>query len=99
MPAKKSEDQITREIGLLKELRGSVRQYNFFGESNWLQIDAQIDVLEKRMTSDEVHDAYEGLDETGYLLSAALSAMDWMDGSLSDDERPSEGWRAVVEPS
>ena len=96
MPTKKTDSEIAGEIILLKEIRGKIRQYNFFGENVWSSIDAQIAVLEKRLSSEDIHKAYEGLDDSDYVLFAALSAMEWMLGYLSDDESPSESWSSAV---
>lgn len=97
----KTEQQINDEIAALKLIKPQVREYTAFGDSNHEAIDAQIEVLEKRMSGDDVHDSYQP-DETNEddersesVFFAALEAHDWMRGT-SDDEPPSDGWRSAV---
>lgn len=89
MTTRKSEDQINAEIAALATLKPRVRKHTAFGDNNHAAIDAQLEVLRKRMDSDEVHDTYgdENADEFDqYTLDAALTAHDWMAGLLSADE-------------
>lgn len=78
---KKTADQIANEIYLLKEVKKTVPEYSFFGDSNWGMIEAQIRVLSEGMSEAEV-EAEFGEEEEQVLLSAT-QAYDWREGLLN----------------
>jgi len=96
MSKRKTEDQINAEIAALVALKPKVRERTAFGDDNHAAIDAQLAVLRERMSSDEVYDAYgdEDSDEFDqHTFDAALSAHDWMSGTLaSDEDAPAASW-------
>lgn len=101
MSKHKTDAQIDSEIAALKALKPTVRQRTAFGDDNHAAIDAQIDVLLKRMNTDEVFNAYADEEEEGgevyeHVFSAALQASDWMTGILaSDEDSPSASWASA----
>lgn len=90
--------QVEDEIAKLKEIKPNVRRYTFFGDDNWLAIEAQIDVLDNDLDEDEIYAKYENdndaLDATNAVLDSALGALRWMLGE--EDESPSQGWQSLV---
>jgi len=99
--AKPTPEQIALEIARLKEVHPRVPTHSFFGDDNRAAIDAQIRVLEERMSIDQVHDAFGELTEEGDFsqntLDCALTAHDWLTGALSPDEAsPAFGWEGIA---
>jgi hypothetical protein len=94
--SRKSHEQINNEINALRTIKPTVRKTNAFHEDNHEAIDAQIAVLEERMSHDDVYDTWgdEDTDEfSQHLLDAALRACDWMSGDLAESEgSPSSDW-------
>ena len=74
----RTQEEITRQIAGLEKMRESLPETNFFGENNWLPIDAQIDILKGGS-----YDDYE--DEEYSIESAALKAQDWLDDENEED--------------
>lgn len=98
---KPTPDQVALEIARLKEVHSRVPTHSFFGDDNRAAIDAQIRVLEKGMSLDEVHDAFGELTEEGDFshntLDCALTAHDWLNGDLAADEAsPAAGWEGIA---
>ena len=84
----------TSEADRLRAIKPGVPHHSVFGNDNHAAIDAQICVLQERMDLDAIHREY-GSDD--YVLACALSARDWMDGALADDELPpAESWEGLV---
>lgn len=96
----KTNAEIDSEVALLKAMKPKVRKLNAFGDNHHTAIDAQINVLEQRMTSDQLHDAYgadamgEDFDENEF--AAALIAHDWMTFQAASDDTPSSNWQELV---
>ena len=98
---KPTSEQIAAEIALLKAVHPRVPTHSFFGDDNRAAIDAQIRVLQERMSLDEVHDTFGELTADGDFsqntLDCALTAHDWMQGLLADDESPPAfGWEGIA---
>lgn len=96
----KTDSDVKAEIEVLKALKPKVRKQNAFGDDHHEAIDAQISVLEKRMSIDAIYDMW-GDEETEEfaqnVLDSALEARDWMSGDLAEDEgKPSDGWSELV---
>jgi hypothetical protein len=94
---KPPEEQIEAEIAALRELIGRVRRHTACGDDNRAAIDAQINVLERRLSPNEIHDD----DLSEYELFCALDAALWLAGELQEDEEgsaesPVEGWRGLA---
>lgn len=97
---RKTDQAIQVEIDALKALKPKVRRHNAFGDDHREAIDAQISVLEVRMSLDKIHDTWgdEDMEEFAQnVLDAAIDAHDWMTGDLANDEgKPSDGWAELV---
>lgn len=102
---KPNQQQIETEIATLKAIKPKVRKHTAFGDNNHDAIDAQIEVLEGRMTEAKVFDRFEssGSDDCDYdenrgerALDMALEAFRWMDGE--NEEAPSVGWKELTQP-
>lgn len=74
----RTKEEITRQIEGLEKMKESLPETNFFGENNWLPIDAQLDILKGGSYED-----YE--DEEYHIESAALKAQDWLDDENEED--------------
>jgi hypothetical protein len=83
--------EIWAELERLRSLinRGPVA--TAFGDSNRAAIRAAINTLIKRSTVEQVADEYE--DDGDYVLSAALSAVEWLHGS---GPAPSDDWSLAL---
>lgn len=100
---KPTDEQVKTEIATLKEIKPRVRKTSAFGDNHHDSIDAQIEVLEKRLSSDKIYDKFE---ETGdsevdadegrgeNVISCALDALYWRDGE--NEEAPSVGWKSLM---
>lgn len=100
MTQRKSTDEILAEVERLRTLLPQVRTTNAFGEDHHAAIDAQIAVLEKRLSHQSIYEAYgdeEADDFAQNVLEAALIARDWMTGDLAADEgKPSDEWTELA---
>lgn len=93
--------RINAEIASLLRIKPSVRETSAFGDNHHDAIDAQIAVLEKRMTCHEVYDEYG--DETDSfaqnVLDEALEAHAWMMGERGGHkkyESPAGSWQELL---
>lgn len=98
---KPTPEQIATEVARLKAVHSRVPTHSFFGDDNRAAIDAQIRVLQERMSIDDVHDSFGELTEDGEYshntLDCALTAHDWLHGSLAADEAsPAAGWEGIA---
>lgn len=100
---KPTNEQIAAEIAALKKMKPSVCKTTAFGDDNHAAIDAQIAVLEERLTDGKIYDRYEPTGDSDIdhdegrgdgVLSSAIDAQQWRDGDTS--EKPSEGWQGIV---
>jgi hypothetical protein len=93
--------EIAAEVAALRAMKPYVRQHGMFGNDNHACIDAQVEVLEQRLTEDQIWDRYnrgpdgddEDADDDQSLLDCACAARNWMVGV--DSEAPSEGWKVL----
>jgi hypothetical protein len=86
--ARKTQDEINRQIAALKKMRDRLPEYTAFGDNNWEKIDAQLDILEGRhdknfFWQDENAEEYEDGDNDAYW--DAEKAEDWLNGSDDED--------------
>ncbi len=96
MPQRKTIAEIATEIQLLRELQPKVPPSNEFGDDLRVAIGAQIEVLEKNMSLDTVHEIY-GDGYVQFVFDASLNAFDWMIGDLTVEEgKPSDEWAKLV---
>ncbi len=98
---KPTSEQIAAEIALLQAVHPKVPTHSFFGDDNRAAIDAQIRVLQERMSLDEVHHTFGELTADGDFsqntLDGALTAHDWLNGGLAADEAsPAFGWEGIA---
>lgn len=96
----KTAEEIQQQIEGLRELKPFVNQHSAFGDDNHEQIEAQIEVLEKRMNVNQVEDYFcvdEDLPEEErtpeVVVDSAHHACDWMYGR--DSESPLESWKIL----
>lgn len=87
----KTQKEVEEQIATLKEIRPKVRPHSTFGTSNLAQLDAQVDVLENLLDTDEIHDRYDRCGTEEETLSAALDARQWIDGESEEDDLAT-GW-------
>lgn len=94
--------EIAAEIAKLREMKPTVLRASMFGDNHHDAIDAQVEVLEQRMSEDEVFDKYpfgdegEGEDDVAENVhNAARDAALWLAGE-SDDGNPSKNWESLV---
>jgi hypothetical protein len=84
--------EIEEELGALNDLRAQVPPKTAFGDDNQDAIDAQIRVIEQRMTFEEAIDEFE--EDGDYILSNAQDAVRWL---VDDDVPVSESWRELAD--
>jgi hypothetical protein len=95
---KPTEKQIAKEIQTLKTMKPNIVRYSMFGDDNHAKIDAQIEVLEERLSEDEVYNRFEDSDNpdrTYDLVSCARYAAEWLIGQ-AEDGVPSKGWEGLA---
>lgn len=90
----KTDAEVEAEIVSLKSMKPKVRRYTAFGEDNRDAIQAQIDVLEQKISGGKIYDRF-GDDE--YLHGQALTASAWRSGENAEDGSPSEQWAPLVQ--
>jgi hypothetical protein len=96
MATKPSVELVQKEIAELKRLAPIIRQRTAFGDSNRAKIDAEIRVLEKNMTQDQIEEHWDGDSESERALFwSAFEAREWLDGD-SEEETLSESWLPLV---
>lgn len=101
MTTKPTPELVAAEIARLKAVHPRVPTHSFFGDDNRAAIEAQIRVLEERMSLDEVHDTFGEMSDEGDFsqntLDCALTAHDWLQGISADDEAaPASGWEGIA---
>src|SRR3990172_10801792 len=95
---KPTPEEITTEIAKLRKMKPNVRHYSMFGDNNWMAVEAQIEVLEDEMTSDDIYGRWPEEYEEIYFRDVALEALAWMNDD-KDSELPSDSWKSLlVEP-
>lgn len=93
---KPTQEQITAEIAKLKDLAPRIRQHDAFGGNNRAKIDAEIRVLEKNMTHDQIDEHWDGMSHHERDVNwDAHEARDWMDGE-SEEESLAAGWEGLA---
>ena len=73
-------------VSLLEGQKEKAPHFNFFGEDNHAQLDAQIQVIEEEMDTDQVDDQWNP-DEVYDMNNSATMAANWLDG---DDDAGDE---------
>lgn len=92
----KTKTEIKAEIEALRFIKPKVRRVSFFGDDNHARIDAEILVLEKDMTEDQIYERFENKENSDdcATLDSALDARRWMDGD-DEDGGLAENWKAA----
>lgn len=89
----KTQEEITRQIIALKEIRPKVRPRNMFGDDNLAQLDAQINVLENLMDNEDIYEKYDHSGVAEEILEAAIYARQWLDDEDDcESENLAEDW-------
>ena len=94
----KSQQQVAAEIQKLRAMQPNVRRTSVFGDNHHHAIDAQVDVLTRCLSKDDIEDIY-GEDWIGdefaqNVYDAAMDAYDW--ANFNDVPAPSEEWAPLV---
>jgi hypothetical protein len=92
----RTKQQIEEEVERLKSMKTRVIHYTITGEDNHAAMEAQIEVLQKRMTQEDVDLAFGDPfdDEESNIYANAQQAYNWM---VEDDESlPSFKWAELV---
>lgn len=107
MSTKPTPEKIAAEIAALQELQPKVRPFSAFNDDNRAAIDAQVDVLTRRLSVSQVYDRWgedtdaEELGEEEFdqnLLDCALQAAQWLIGELADgEESPAASWKGLCQ--
>lgn len=96
--------EIKSEINTLRTMKPTVRKSSIFGDDHHNAIDAQIEVLETKKSTDAIYDRWEAMEDDDInlddgraenVLEAALDARRWMDKEKGT-EAPSENWKSLV---
>lgn len=96
----KTDTDIKTEIDTLKAMKPKVLQRSAFGDDHHAAIDAQIMVLEKRLSHDSIYDKFEASGDRDMdhdegrgdnVLDGALNAYRWMRDE-DEAEAPSSEW-------
>jgi hypothetical protein len=94
---KPTDEKIDSEITKLKDLATKVVAVGLFGNNNRAAIEAQVHILEKRLSHSKMWDFY-GEDSPDYsetVFEAAMDAISFLRGEFSE-ETLSEGWEPLA---
>ena len=81
----KTSEEIKKEIEALKAVRPKVREFRVFGDNNLDDLDAQLDVLENCLDSEEIYEKYDHSGASESVLEGALEAWNWVCGDSGSD--------------
>jgi len=95
--------EVAAQIEALRVIKPKVLRRSGFGDDHHAAIDAQIEVLERRLTFEQIADRsiYEDDpdgdgDWTQNVSDAARDARNWLDGQLTDQTDLVESWQELV---
>ncbi len=101
--------QIKAEIKKLKAMKPFIPVKSMFGDNNHNSIDADIAVMEKNLTEEQIEERYLPRDEDGDdteddhesgktsdIEHSARMTRYWMDGEKQGDGAPSKGWESLA---
>lgn len=77
----RTETEKQEMISKLESQKEVLPEFSFFGDNNWNQIDAAIDVIQNNLDSDEIYDKYEFESD---VVDYAHTAREWLDGEDND---------------
>lgn len=94
----KTDDEINAEIEALRKLKPTIGVRNLFGDNHHDAIEGQIEVLESRLTEEQVCDKHDHAteDEIFYpdnVFTAALQTALWMSGE--SEATPCSHWQGL----
>lgn len=98
----RNDEEIAKEIELLRKIKPHITQHGFFGNDNWRTIDLEIRILERDMTETELRE-YLNFEENDdaishgerlFLDNDGYEVIQWMEGET--EESPSSGWAHMV---
>lgn len=101
-----TDEQVAAEILALKTLKPKINRRNFFGDDLHEQIDAQIKVLEDRMSTNDAYNRWEttGDDDVDAdegrsddVCDSAIVAANWLEGRDSGGDTPSKDWQELAD--
>lgn len=93
---RKTEKQIQAEIKKLKAIQPKVRRYGMMGD-NHEAIDAQLHVLEKNLSDDEIWNRYGVEGEISVVFDAAMDAYRWLRGEkVADHKSLAAAWKELM---
>lgn len=101
----KTNEEITNEIATLKAMKPNVRKTSSFGDNHHDAIEAQIAVLQKGMSEDEIYDTWGSTDDEDIdfdegrvenVVNAAIEAQTWRDDEETTMTAPSEEWKSLL---
>ncbi len=108
-PAKPTKAEIKAEIKKLKAMKAFIPVKSMFGDNNHNSIDADIAVMEKNLTEEQIGERYLPRDEDGDDIEddhesgktadiehSARMTRYWMDGEKHGDGAPSKGWESLA---
>jgi hypothetical protein len=85
--------QIKKQIENLKKIKPRVRRTSFFGDDHWAAIEAQITVLERGTSTDEIDETFDTMN----VHDAACDARKWLDGEELDEGADLvDGWKELI---
>jgi hypothetical protein len=84
---------IEKEISRLEKMMPTVRPFSAFGDNHHAAIKAQVKVLQEDLSEDDIYDMYDGMDN---ILSSALEAREWMEGTREDEGSVADDWESLV---
>lgn len=87
----KTDQEIETEIAALKAIKPRVRKTSVFGDNHHDAIDAQIEVLTRRMSCDKIYNTFDRRTEN--ILEQALNARRWLNG---EEESLAKEWEELA---
>ena len=88
----RTEKEIKAEITRLKTMKPNVRRASMFGDNHHDAIDAQVDVLDRKLTPEQCWDEFA--DDRENIQESAREAAEWLVGDT--DDLPSKGWKELL---
>ncbi len=85
-----TQEQVTSEVRILKNLKPVIQRHGIFDDDNWMAIDAEIAVLERNLSREDIVKVWEDRETQ----DAALYAREWIDGH--GDAPPSFSWAPLA---
>ncbi len=91
-----TEQEITREIRELWEMKPNVCRTSVLGDDHHAAINAQMTVLNERLSEDQVHDRADDENWADNVRDEAVAAARWLAGQVSEHQRLVDGWKRLL---